>query len=228
MNESPVVHPDPEQLAAYGLGYLSPQERATIEAHVAGCPICCERLQSVPSDSLVALVQSSAGPATRIHSGDTLSDTAAATASPEPLPEVVVPADLPAGLAHHPRYRTLRVLGQGGMGAVYLAEHRLMGRLVALKVIRKGLMGNAHAIERFRREVKAAARLAHPNIVTAHDAEEAGDTHFLVMEYVEGASLAEILDERGPMPVPVACHYARQAALGLQHAAAGAAWSTAI
>src|SRR5262249_3247528 len=73
-------------------------------------------------------------------------------------------------------------------------------------------------VERFRREVRAAARLSHPNIVTAHDADQAGDTHFLVMEYVAGTSLDRELRRRGPFPVAEACDLIRQAALGLQHA----------
>ena len=105
------------------------------------------------------------------------------------------------------------------MGAVYRAEHRLMDRPVALKVIRGDLLGNEAMVERFRREVKAAARLAsHPNIVAAYDAEQAGETHMLVMEFIEGTDLARLVDRRGPLPVGEACEYARQAALGLQHA----------
>src|SRR5262249_7236342 len=106
----------------------------------------------------------------------------------------------------------------GGMGAVYQAQHLLMERLVALKVINHNLLDNRAAVERFRREVKAAAKLTHPNIVTAHDAEQAGDTHFLVMEYVEGTSLARLTSDQGRWPVARACDYVRQAALGLQHA----------
>src|SRR5262249_23670929 len=90
--------------------------------------------------------------------------------------------------------------------------------LVALKVIRRRLLASPTAVERFRREVQAAGQLAHSNIVTAHDAEQAGDTHFLVMELVEGKSLATVVAERGPLPVAEACDYIRQAALGLQHA----------
>src|SRR5262249_33672051 len=74
------------------------------------------------------------------------------------------------------------------------------------------------AVERFQQEVRAAARLHHPHIVTAFDADQAGGLHFLVMEYVEGQSLAEVVAERGPLPVAEACAYVRQAALGLQHA----------
>jgi formylglycine-generating enzyme required for sulfatase activity/tRNA A-37 threonylcarbamoyl transferase component Bud32 len=128
------------------------------------------------------------------------------------------PADLPPELADHPRYRILRELGRGGMGVVYLARHTVMDRDVVIKVISKSLLDQPSAVERFRREVQAAARLAHPNIVTAHDAEQAGEQHMLVMEYVEGLSLAHVLQRKGPLPVAFACHYARQAALGLQHA----------
>jgi hypothetical protein len=126
--------------------------------------------------------------------------------------------DVPPALAHHPRYRIVEVLGSGGMGTVYKAEHQLMERPVALKVIRADLTRDPAAVERFRREVRAAARLAHRNIVTAHDADEAGGTHFLVMEFVEGTSLDRVVAREGPLPVARACDYARQAALGLQHA----------
>ena len=128
-------------------------------------------------------------------------------------------AGLPKELNDHPRYRVVGALGAGGMGAVYRAEHRLMDRPVALKVIRGDLLGSALMVERFRGEVKAAARLAsHPNIVAAYDAEQAGETHLLVMEFVEGVDLAELVQRRGPLPVGEACEYVRQAALGLQHA----------
>src|SRR5262249_41980004 len=136
----------------------------------------------------------------------------AATAPPS------APLGGPPELAEHPRYRVRELLGVGGMGAVYRAEHLLMERPVALKVINRSLTDRPALVERFRREAPAAARLAHPNSVAAFDAEQAGDTHFLVMEYVEGQSLARVLAERGPLPVTEACAYVRQAALGLQHA----------
>src|SRR5438105_3602720 len=121
-------------------------------------------------------------------------------------------------LAGHPRYRLLGPLGSGGMGTVYKARHLLMDRVVALKVVHPRLLRNPRAVERFRREARAAARLSHTNIVTAHDADQAGGCHFLVMEFVEGTSLAAAVAERGPPGVADACGYVRQAALGLQHA----------
>ncbi len=104
------------------------------------------------------------------------------------------------------------------MGDVYKARHRKMERTVALKVINRGLVRKAEAIDRFHREVKAAAQLSHPNIVTAYDADQAGDFHFMVMEYVDGVDLSQTVKDRGALPVAEACDYIRQAAIGLQHA----------
>ena len=84
--------------------------------------------------------------------------------------------DIPEGLVEHPRYRIVRLLGKGGMGSVYEAEHRLMQRRVALKVINNRYFATPDVAARFRREVRAAARLSHRNIVTAYDAERARTT----------------------------------------------------
>jgi WD40 repeat protein/serine/threonine protein kinase len=115
-------------------------------------------------------------------------------------------------------YLLLERLGAGGMGQVYKARHRKLGRVVALKVIRKERLAHPEAVQRFLREIRAAAQLDHPNVVRAFDAEEAGGVHFLAMEYVEGTDLARLVKERGPLPVAAACDCARQAALGVQHA----------
>jgi CheY-like chemotaxis protein len=125
---------------------------------------------------------------------------------------------VPDDLLGHPRYLILGRVGCGAMGTVFRAVHLLMDRVVALKVVRPELVGRPGAAQRFRREVRAASKLAHPNVVTAFDADRAGGTHFLVMEFVEGLNLDDLLRLRGPLPVAEACGYARQAALGLQHA----------
>jgi serine/threonine protein kinase len=149
--------------------------------------------------------------------GSPASPGEAETLPPETAPLPVDPG-IPPELIDHPRYRVLELLGSGGMGRVYKAEHRIMERLVALKVINRNLVENPAAVERFRREVKTAARLIHPNIVTAFDAEQVENCHFLVMEYVEGQSLDRVVQTRGRLPVAEACDYVRQAALGLQYA----------
>jgi serine/threonine-protein kinase len=115
-------------------------------------------------------------------------------------------------------YVVLDKLGEGGMGKVYKAKQLRLNRLVALKVIRPNLIANETALKRFHREAKAAAQLAHPNIVRLFDADQVGDRHFLAMEYVEGADLACLIKDAGPLPIEMACSFIRQAAAGLEHA----------
>ncbi|HEY5311220.1 MAG TPA: protein kinase, partial [Pirellulales bacterium] len=115
-------------------------------------------------------------------------------------------------------YLVIDKLGAGGMGQVFRARHRRMDRVVALKVLPKKLLASAEAVARFQREVKAAARLTHPHIVTAYDADEAAGMHYLVMEYVEGQDLAAIVKTQGPMSVAQAIDCVVQAARGLEHA----------
>jgi serine/threonine protein kinase/outer membrane protein assembly factor BamB len=116
------------------------------------------------------------------------------------------------------RYKLMERIGKGGMGVVFKAEHAVMERNVAIKVMSRELMRKPRAVARFHREVKAAAALNHPNIIIAHDAASAGNTHFLVMEYVQGVDLNRWLRAIGPMPVGVACDFAMQVAEGLVHA----------
>lgn len=123
-----------------------------------------------------------------------------------------------AGELHLGSYILIERLGEGGMGEVFKARHPKMGRIVAIKLIRKDRLANPQAIRRFEHEMRAAAQVSHPNIVTAYDAAQVGDTHFFVMEYVEGIDLNKLVRESGPLPVEQACAYIRHAALGLQHA----------
>jgi formylglycine-generating enzyme required for sulfatase activity len=115
-------------------------------------------------------------------------------------------------------YRLLECLGRGGMGQVFKARHTVLDRLLALKLILPERLGSQQAVERFLREARAAAMLSHPNIVTIHDAGQAGGNFYLAMELLPGSNLADYLEHRGPLPVAEACGYVRQAALGLQHA----------
>jgi serine/threonine protein kinase len=116
-------------------------------------------------------------------------------------------------------YVLLERLGEGGMGQVFKARNWKLGKVVALKVIRKERLDSPDAVRRFEREVRAAAALSHPNIVHAYDADQIGGTHLLVMEHVEGGTdLARLVKANGPLSVAQACEYVRQAALGLQHA----------
>ena len=135
-------------------------------------------------------------------------------AAPAPPPPSMSAAAAPLGQLGE--YVLIAKLGEGGMGAVYKARHTELDRLAAIKVLRKSLVESDWAESRFRREIKAVGALDHPNIVRAHDARRIADTHFLVMEYVDGLDLHELSNRCGPLPVADACEAARQAALGLQ------------
>ncbi len=115
-------------------------------------------------------------------------------------------------------YTLLDRLGRGGMGEVFKARQQRLGRVVALKLIRPEHLHHPGVVERFEREAKAAARLKHPNVVTIYDADHEYNSFFIAMEYVEGATLSKLVKQRGRLPIWEACDYARQAALGLQHA----------
>lgn len=114
-------------------------------------------------------------------------------------------------------YQILDEIGAGGMGQVFKAVHGHMERVVALKVMHQKVMDSNAAVERFQREVKAAAKLSHPNIVHAYDAGQTGGAHYLVMEFVEGTNLRE-LTQRKTLGIATGVNFILQAARGLQYA----------
>jgi len=116
------------------------------------------------------------------------------------------------------RYDIYEEVGSGGMGIVYRARNRTDGTIVAIKVIRRDRLDSSEARDRFRREVLAARRLSHPNIVLLLDADEYADPPYLVMEFVNGDTLQKAVEANGPLPVADAIDVLRQTALGLQHA----------
>jgi serine/threonine protein kinase len=115
-------------------------------------------------------------------------------------------------------YQVLDRLGAGAMGTVYKALHRRMKRVVAIKVLSRSVGQSEKFVQRFQREVEAVARLTHPNIVMAHDADEAEVGHFLVMEFVNGRDLATEVQQRGPLPIREAVECIVQAARALDYA----------
>jgi serine/threonine protein kinase len=115
-------------------------------------------------------------------------------------------------------YVVLERLARSRMGEIYKARHQRMDRLVALKLLPPAANDLPEAVKRFQRGILAAARLSHPNIITAHDAGEAQGMQFLVMEYVEGWDLERVVQQQGPLPVDTAVDYLAQAARGLEYA----------
>jgi hypothetical protein len=131
-----------------------------------------------------------------------------------PLPSALHAEPIPAIAG----YEILEEVGRGGMGIVYRARQRDRDRIVALKVIRKERLAHPEVVRRFRREAQAAARLSHPNIVAVYESDQAGETHFLALEYVPGITLQRLVEQSGPLAVDLACDLVRQTAVGLQHA----------
>ena len=192
--------PTLEELSLFVNGQVSPDRLLFIGEHLDECAQCSDALaKGLPGtrDGLVArlskinFVAGQKGPRT---SGD------------------------PFELTDDSRYELLEELGEGGMGQVFKARHKLMKRTVALKTIRPELINHPEAVKRFAKEARAAARLSHNNIVTAFDAEQCGDLHMLVMEFVEGESINMLVNKCGPLPFQQVVEYTIQAADGLQHA----------
>src|SRR5262245_1443920 len=116
------------------------------------------------------------------------------------------------------KYKVLERIGSGGMGSVYLCEHKFMRRRAAVKVLPTAKAQDPSSLERFYREARAVAALDHPNIVRAYDIDQEENLHFLVMEYVDGTSLQDLVRKGGALDPVRAAHYISQAAQGLQHA----------
>lgn len=116
------------------------------------------------------------------------------------------------------RYEILEKVGDGGMALVYSAKDLLLSRIVAVKVLRAQFADDEEFVERFRREARSAASLSHPNIVNIYDVGETGDTHFIVMEYVQGKNLRDLIREQGQFSQEFIVNVGKQIAMGLAHA----------
>ncbi|MGE3807217.1 MAG: serine/threonine-protein kinase, partial [Gemmataceae bacterium] len=138
------------------------------------------------------------------------------TAPPEP------DDGLPPGPGPWPTikdYTILEIIKEGGQGVVYKARQERLNRIVAVKVIHRERWANTEwARKRFAQEARAAAQLMHSHIAIVHDFNQSDDVDYIVMEFVDGVNLQDLVAHNGPLSVDEACEYIRQAALGLQHA----------
>lgn len=116
------------------------------------------------------------------------------------------------------KYRLLGILGIGGMGSVYLAEHTVMQRRVAIKVLPRDRQKKGNYLDHFIREAQVIATLDHPNIIRAYDIDIEGEVHYIVMEFFEGIDLQRKVLKDGPLTVPIIVDYVRQAAEALHYA----------
>ena len=209
-------HPSDRALSSFALGKLDDKSAAAVGKHVEGCPDCRTRVADMSADSFHGQIRDAQASGEHAFSQ---SQTSGADSRTTPEAQTPPPANtLPPGLADHPNYEIKGELGRGGMGVVYLAHNKIMGRDEVLKVMGPHLMGHPGALDRFKREIQSVARLRHPNIVTAYHANQLGQSLLFAMEYVEGRDLSKLVESKGPMPVAHACLFIHQAALGLQHA----------
>src|SRR5579872_4740814 len=226
-----MVCPSHAELVALREGTLPPERVSAIVLHLSNCGKCEAAYELVNEENelapetLPALLKE-AGPNSHRDQPDstqrrvaTKTDHSATprvwdAAAPSSLPGRPEPApDAPTRLGP---YEVKERIGSGGMGTVYRAFHVKLKKWVALKVVRSDLLGDSQAVGRFQRDMEAVGRLDHPNIVRATDAGEEGGIHFLVMEWVDGTDLANLVRCCGPLPVAEACELARQAAVALQ------------
>lgn len=212
--------PRREDLSAFTLGILDELGAHQISSHLEqGCPHCTSALLSIDEtgDSLVSGLRDSGTPAPFID--ESACQEVLQRLRDQPLELVPGAAsDNQAAPSQIGPYQILEQLGRGAMGTVYKAFHSHLKRVVALKVLPVERMRDAAAVSRFQREMAAVGRLSHPHIVRATDAGQADGIHFLAMDFVAGTDLAQLVRQRGPLPVADVCELIRQAALGLQHA----------
>ena len=217
MDASSALHPTDQTLGSYGLGRLDDRSAEAVNKHLEECPDCRQRVAETSADSFLDRVRDAQkGAGASLFGASQLVGTHGYQGSKSIAPP---PADsLPPGLAEHPDYEIKRELGRGGMGVVYLAHNKLMGRDEVLKVMGRQIMERPGVLDRFLREIRAVAKLRHPNIVTAYHATRLGEGIIFAMEYVEGLDLSKLVKAKGPLPVAHAANFIYQAALGLQHA----------
>ena len=225
--------PTPDQLSEYLLGRIDDATSAVLDAHLLHCRTCQTALATtIPADdtfvsslksgliqaefedepALRVVIQQVSKHAFRSRCAEEAMEKHAAVPRP-----VATSESTQAGMRIGP-YRLLKILGKGGMGQVYLAEHSRLEMTVAVKVLADQLSQNPQAIARFDREMKAVGRFNHPNIVRATDAGEFQGQHYLAMEFVDGRDLAQVVHACGPLKISDACEVIRQAAIGIQHA----------
>jgi serine/threonine protein kinase len=211
------IHPTDQMLRSYGLGKLDDTLAEWVDSHTASCPECKRKVAAMSSDSFVGRLRAAQALMKGVVGGWAASSLSQTDRGPSVA--IAPPADtMPPGLAEHPDYEVIKELGRGGMGVVYLAHNRLMGRNEVLKVMSRYIIERPGLVARFLAEIRAVARLQHPNIVTAYSAFRLGESILFAMEYVEGLDLARMVKTKGPLPVAHASYFVSQAAQGLQHA----------
>src|SRR5262249_4016642 len=220
--------PSPRILERLLAEQLAGQERDAVETPVEFCADCQTRLEDMVAPTRRPVVPAAEQ---RDESGPEPAEGSLSRLRQIPPPSSHTTAGSPPAVAPEPargdtawragervgQYQILGKLGKGGVGAVFKARHTELGKVGALKILKDERPDEA-TIARFKNGIRAVGELDHPNIVVAHDAGQAGGVHFLVMEYVDGMDLGQLVECCGRLNSADACEVIRQAAVGLQHA----------
>jgi serine/threonine protein kinase len=217
MDTRATVHPTDQILQSYGRGKLDDRLAQEVRQHLEECALCRSRIAELSSDTSLGRLREAQAKTAAAPAGAPMREMRNASADPPPMLPAAA-GTLPPWLAEHPDYEILSELGRGEMGIVYLARNKLMDRKQVLKVVSSQLLERTGLLERFLCEIRSAALLLHPNIVTAYAATRVGESIVFSMEYVDGYDLAKVVEKNGPLSVAQASNFAYQAALGLQHA----------
>jgi serine/threonine protein kinase len=212
--------PSREKLLQYSQGTLSGDQQNALNSHLDDCRVCQATIMTLDGidDTVTGGLRMPPSSESVLAEPQLQNALLAAMSLPEKMRTAGADAKqaAPAMPEMLGEYRLLEELGRGGMGHVYKALHTKLDRVVAMKVLPRSRVGDPKAIARFEREIKVVARLSHPNIVQAYDARELDGMPVLVMEFVDGLDLAEIVRRVGPLPVAEACELVRQTAMALQ------------
>jgi serine/threonine protein kinase len=217
MDAPRVAHPTEPILQAFALGTLDEVSSLAVDRHLEGCETCRRRIARLSGDSSVKQLRD-AGARAESPALNTESASPSRGSPKTPAPDPRLAGKLPPELAANSQYTILRALGRGGMGVVYLAHNTMLDRREVLKVLNREMLQRKGTYERFLREMRAAARLNHPNVVTAYSAQQWGNLLVFAMEYINGYDLDRLVKKKGLLPVTMACSFVHDAAQGLHHA----------
>jgi serine/threonine protein kinase/WD40 repeat protein len=238
MHDSPlpsVKHPNDETLHAFLEGKVSTDLTSRIRVHLKSCTTCRNRIDEIHAEDLLSResvqmagndqpVNANLPSNHEVNSNLSSHSQRPVSASKKKVPpnrpsEPASDAKLLASfLADHPTYRLIKEIARGGVGVLYLVEHRITGRHEALKVMNPNLAERPDVQERFIREIQACAKLDHRNIVRTHSAFREARLLGMVMEYAPGMNLKDVVNKVGAIDSLEAIDYVTQAAEGLQHA----------
>ncbi|QDU80126.1 Serine/threonine-protein kinase PrkC [Polystyrenella longa] len=213
--------PPSEALRRYSLGNYNDDEGSVIEEHLTQCSSCEETLSQFDAsgDSLVRHLPLAQRPSetSDVNNPGWLQQLMSGppAENSDDADDAILAEPLQDGETTFGAYQLFGVLGKGGMGVVYDARHRQLGRPVAIKVVSPKLVAAKEAQRRFNREIEVLGALNHPGIVSATDAGRVGGAAYLVMERIDGVDLAALVRKTGPLSVSETCEIVRQLALAL-------------